>query len=78
MLFLDQKCGAPESLPDAIAASAENVTGVSQGQQVKYLCRTGRETATSVCLSDGQWDHLGYVCGGNRGWDQKPCQLPNA
>ena len=61
--FTDQLCAPPASLHDARSADTVEAT-YSQGETTTYQCRTGKDTATATCLSNGQWSPVGYVCGG--------------
>ncbi|XP_048244770.1 uncharacterized protein LOC124121271 [Haliotis rufescens] len=55
-------CSAPD-----VVADADPVTTLSSsydlGDTVQFQCKSGTDTLTRTCLTDGTWSPGGYVCG---------------
>ncbi|XP_046557837.1 uncharacterized protein LOC124267050 isoform X1 [Haliotis rubra] len=55
-------CSAPDDVTDA-----DPVTTLSSsydvGDTVEFRCKSGSDTLTRTCLTDGTWSPGGYVCG---------------
>ncbi|XP_048242800.1 uncharacterized protein LOC124119955 [Haliotis rufescens] len=61
-------CSAPNVAADADPVTTLNCS-YNPGDTVQFKCKSGTDTLTRTCLTDGTWSPGGYVCGScPNGW----------
>ncbi|XP_067669831.1 uncharacterized protein [Haliotis asinina] len=55
-------CSAPDDLPDADPVTTLR-SSYDVGDTVEFRCKSGSDSLTRTCLTDGIWSPGGYVCG---------------
>ncbi|XP_071078434.1 uncharacterized protein [Haliotis cracherodii] len=61
-------CSAPDDVADADPVTMLS-SSYNLGDTVQFKCKSGSDTLTRTCLTDGTWSPGGYVCGScPNGW----------